>query len=230
MWRRFLKRIQPEGIPWPFSVLYNALSQGPVFRDHYALLVKDIAERRLDGGVLDIGTGPGWLLIKLHEHHPADTLVGVDVCPAMVRVARRNVARMQLAHRIELTIGAAESLPFADASFDTVVSSGSMHHWRDPDAGLREVYRVLHPGGCALLYDFVTDAPNEILRGFAHRHGRLPVAALRLALFEEPFRTTSEFASLGEALPFKREPPRFVGALCCLTLRKPAHAVETRSC
>ena len=230
MWRRFLRSIQPEGIPWPFSLLYNALSRGRVFQAEYALLVQNIAERRLDSRVLDIGTGPGWLLIKLHEDHPADTLVGVDICPAMVRVARRNITHTRLTHRIEVAAGAAESLPFADASFGTIVSTGSMHHWRDPDAALREVYRVLHPGGCAMLYDFVTDAPNEILRGFAHRHGRLPVAALRLALFEEPFRTTSEFASLGEALPFKREPPRFVGALCCLTLRKPAHAVETRSC
>ena len=46
------------------------------------------------------------------------------------------------------------SLPFPDGSFDLVVSTLSLHHWADPQAGLAEIARVLRPGGRALIWDF----------------------------------------------------------------------------
>lgn len=65
--RRFIKRFHPEAIPWPGSVFYNKLSQTSIFQANYKVLAKDITGYCDVGRILDIGTGPGWLLIHLHH-------------------------------------------------------------------------------------------------------------------------------------------------------------------
>ncbi len=54
LWGRLLARIQPEGIVWPASVLYNALSRGFIFQEHYGLLIEEIAALRQEGALLDV--------------------------------------------------------------------------------------------------------------------------------------------------------------------------------
>lgn len=222
MWSDFLKRMHPEGIPWPGTVLYNALSRSRIFQDHYRLLGEDIAAHCQEGCILDIGTGPGRLLLSLHRHCPSVRLVGVDVSSGMARKAQENVCRAGLCKMIHILAAPAQHLPFADESFDAVVSSGTLHHWKDPAAGLNEVYRVLRADGWALMYDLVKDTPPEILQGLTKAHGRFRVRLLQLHSFEEPFHTVGDFASLTGATPFGRGQVRFVGALCCLSLTKPA--------
>jgi len=72
----------------------------------------------------------------------------------MVEHARAGVSRAGLAGRISVVQGDVAALPYDDASIDLVVSSLSQHHWTDPLAGMREVTRVLRPGGAAWIYDF----------------------------------------------------------------------------
>lgn len=222
MWSAFLKRMHPEGIPWPGTVLYNALSRSRIFQEHYRLLAEDIAAHCRQGSILDIGTGPGRLLLSLHELCPDRRLVGVDVSTAMARKAQGNVCSPRLSKRIHILAAPAQRLPFADESFDAVVSSGTLHHWKDPTAGLNEVYRVLRTGGWALMYDLVKDTPPEVLQGLTRAHGRFRVRLLRLHSLEEPFHTVGDLASLAEATPFRTGQVRFVGALCCLALTRPA--------
>lgn len=74
----------------------------------------------------------------------ADT-VGVDLTPRHVELARAHLAAMSLEG--EIVQGDAEDLPFADGSFDRVSSNGVLHHTPDMPAALREVRRVLRPGG-----------------------------------------------------------------------------------
>ncbi|MDM8005561.1 MAG: class I SAM-dependent methyltransferase [Phycisphaerae bacterium] len=229
MWRDFLKRIHPEGIPWPGSVLYNALSRSRIFQQHYRLLAEDIAAHCQEGSILDIGTGPARLLFCLHEVWPHVRLVGVDVSPAMARKARENLSRAGLSKVIHIQAAAAQHLPFADESFHTVVSSGTVHHWKDPVAGLNEVYRVLRAGGWGLMYDLVKDTPAEVLRHLTQEHGRFRVRLLRLHSLEEPFHTVSDFASLAGATPFRTGQVRFVGALCCLALARMAPPPEAHA-
>ena len=149
--RRLLKRFHPEAIPWPASVLYNWLSSASVFQRHYELVARDISSYCPQGRLLDIGTGPGWLLLKLHQQCPAMRLTGLDASPGMVATARKNMARAGLSDVIEITQGNASHMPFADACFDIVVSTGSIHHWKHPTGGLNDVYRVLKSGGYALM-------------------------------------------------------------------------------
>ena len=220
MLRKLLTRLHPEGIPWPATLLYNRLSRTFIFRDHYRLVAEDVAAHCPPGRLLDIGTGPAWLLTKIHDQRPDLALVGVDISPGMVEQARRNMAQAGLADVVDLGVAAADHLPFADGSFDTVISTGSMHHWKDAAAGLKEVHRVLRPGGLALLYDLVTDLPPEVSRGLARTYGRFRATLLWLHSFEEPFHTVADFQALAASTPFSAGQVRFVGAFCCLTLAK----------
>lgn len=122
--------------------------------------------------VLDVGCGTGRLLRAAGARWPAAQLVGVDPALGMVDEARRLTPGAAI-HR-----GLAEELPLPDASVDLVLSTISSHHWRDPATGVREMARVVRPGGHVLLADF---APPGALGWFASRRGRgaQPAAARR---------------------------------------------------
>lgn len=162
--RRLLKIFHPEAIPWPGSTFYNAISKTSVFQRHYELIAKDILNYCSEGRLLDIGTGPAWLLMKLHQQSPRLRVIGLDASPTMVAKAQKNMAIAGLSDIIEVKEGKANHMPFADSYFDIVVSTGSIHHWKEPTACLNEIYRVLKHGGYALMYDLVSDLPLSILK------------------------------------------------------------------
>lgn len=103
--------------------------------------------------VLEVGPGPGHLAVELARRVPALRLIAVDVDTAMVAAARARIERAGLGDRVEVQVGDVAALPFADASFDLVTSSLSVHHWPDGAAGFAEIRRVLRPGGRAIVYD-----------------------------------------------------------------------------
>jgi ubiquinone/menaquinone biosynthesis C-methylase UbiE len=218
--REFMKHLHPEGIPWPISLFYNALSSTTIFQRHYALIAQDIASCGASGQVLDIGSGPGWLLLQLHRQASALRLTGVDLSVGMVAKARANIAQAGLAGVIEIKAGNAVALPFADNCFDCVVSTGSIHHWKNIAAGLNDVYRVLKPGGTALMYDLVSDTPSDVLRQGEREFGKFSMFMFWLHSFEEPFYTTQHFGSLPQETLFQTGTTRFVGVMCCLTMKK----------
>jgi ubiquinone/menaquinone biosynthesis C-methylase UbiE len=101
--------------------------------------------------VLDVGCGQG---IDLVEYASAGARVtGVDLTPRHVDLARTHIEAMGLAATV--VQGDAERLAFADASFDIVSSNGVLHHTPDMPAALREIHRVLRPGGraCVIVYN-----------------------------------------------------------------------------
>ncbi|MFH2102369.1 MAG: class I SAM-dependent methyltransferase [Chloroflexota bacterium] len=218
--RRILKRFHPEGIPWPGTAVYNAVSATGIFQRNYELVARDIAAVCPEGRLLDIGTGPGWLLLKIHQTAPRLAITGVDISPAMVAKARENMSAAGLGPVIQVQDGSADRLPFADAAFDIVVSTGSIHHWKDPVTGINEIHRVLVPGGRALLYDIVSDTPAEVMRAGRRHFGRFQMLMLWLHAFSEPFYSQENFASLGADSLFGKAQTRYVGVLCCLVLKK----------
>ncbi|WP_250008092.1 class I SAM-dependent methyltransferase [Actinoplanes sp. M2I2] len=105
---------------------------------------------RARGRVLEVAVGTGRNL----PHYPAAvTISGIELSPAMLAVARRRAA--ELGRPADLREGDAERLPYADGSFDTVVCALSLCAIPDPQAAVREMYRVLVPGGRLLLVDHV---------------------------------------------------------------------------
>jgi ubiquinone/menaquinone biosynthesis C-methylase UbiE len=111
--------------------------------------------------VLDVGCGTGKLLRKVRARWPTAQLIGVDATEEMVDVAHR------LAPAVTFCVGVAEVLPLPDASVDVALSTYSFHHWNDQAAGVREVARVLRPGGRFFLADVQIPAGlATILRHF----------------------------------------------------------------
>jgi ubiquinone/menaquinone biosynthesis C-methylase UbiE len=102
--------------------------------------------------LLDVGCGTGALLHRLSGQHRAAQLAGVDPVPEMLAVARRR-----LPPEILLQEGWAEQLPFDDDQFDVVLSCNVFHYVRQPVAALREMGRVLSPGGRLIITDWCDD-------------------------------------------------------------------------
>jgi len=219
-WRQLLKKVHPEGIPSPGTKLYNILSASAIFQRHYELVAKDILGYCTQGHILDVGTGPGWLLLAIYKLCPSLKLTGLDVSPSMVASARENLTKSGVKDGIDIVEGNASALPFPDETFDLVVSTGAFHHWKAPVDGLNQIHRVLKPGRYALIYDLVSDTPKSILAETTREFGRLKALLFWLHSFEEPFYTGENFTSLAKSTLFKQGSSRFVGVLCCLILKK----------
>ena len=218
--RRLLKFFHPEGIPRLGTPLYNLISKTGIFQRNYDLLVQDILSYGKQGNLLDVGTGPGRLLIKLSEQSPALHVHGIDISPTMVAQAAANVHKAGLSDVVEIKEGDVCTIPYEDALFDVVVSTGSIHHWKEPVRALNETYRILKEGGYALVYDIVSDTPRSILKEAAHEFGRLRLVLLWMHAFEEPFYSRQALEMLPESSLFKQGSTRFAGILCCLVMKK----------
>jgi ubiquinone/menaquinone biosynthesis C-methylase UbiE len=121
-----------------------------------------------DGAVLDVGTGPGVLLAEIARNRPDLRVTGVDLSADMVAAAKRNIRAFD--RRVGALVGDVTNLPFADDTFDLIVTSLSLHHWDDVDTAVPELARVLRPGGRLYVYDFQR-APFEALDAAARDTG-----------------------------------------------------------
>jgi ubiquinone/menaquinone biosynthesis C-methylase UbiE len=135
--------------------------------------------------VLDVACGPG--IVSCFFARIAQQVTGVDFVPAMLERARRYQAEQQLSN-LAWQPGSCSDLPFADASFNCVITRFSFHHFIDPAAALGEMKRVAKPGGVVLVCDVMPTAETqasfnhwEILRDPSHTRAL----------------TESEFESLG---------------------------------
>ncbi len=121
-------------------------------------------EVRGDEDLLEIGFGGGALLAEV-ARATRGRVVGVDLSEAMVKRARRRFRR---ADRVELHLASVEALPLADASVDKACSVNNLYFWPDPAAGLRELARVIRPGGRLVI---AFEPPEELRKWPGHRFG-----------------------------------------------------------
>jgi ubiquinone/menaquinone biosynthesis C-methylase UbiE len=102
--------------------------------------------------ILDVGCGTGRLLRTAEQRFPNARLLGVDPAPEMVKQAEAAVGN---GSAIRFQQATAEALPFHDSQFDLVFSTLTFHHWEDQAKGIREISRVLAPGGRWLVADLL---------------------------------------------------------------------------
>jgi ubiquinone/menaquinone biosynthesis C-methylase UbiE/ribosomal protein S18 acetylase RimI-like enzyme len=131
---------------------YNERTMKGLFRKIYPVIAEQAITRTgiRAGLCIDLGGGPGMLGICVGQASDLRVVI-VDPLPECIELACENIAEHGLGHRVAAQGGQAEALPFADCSIDLVVSRGSIYFWHDQRRGLREVFRVLRPGGWAYI-------------------------------------------------------------------------------
>jgi len=137
--------------------------------------------------ILDIGCGFGNFLIDIEKKYPKCKLFGIDISYSMIDAAAQNFPLAQFG------LSPAESLPVADNSLDRIISREVFEHVISPQKMINEIYRVLKPGGIAVI-----TTPNGSVLTLANlkdkfkkgRLGRLKDEALTLQEAHRVFRTS----------------------------------------
>lgn len=169
--------------------------------------------------VLDAGTGPGTYAIEI-ARLCGSKVVGVDISPKFVSLAEKNAAAAGVCG-ITFVQGDLEKLPFADGSFSKVVCGGALQAVADRERAARELYRVLAPGGRAVIVEphkrrSVNDRLFLILMyltGLAHRRLR----AISLEQLNDHFFEEDSLARLLEGAGFSEvEIAVRAGAMCAV--------------
>ena len=167
-----LKQFRSEGIEGYFAMKYAEFAkETPAMRESYADLAERVVAIISEGTFLEVGPGPAFVSIEIVRRIPQAQITGLEISETMIGIGRRNVAQVGLSGQITFRSGNAAKMPFGDAEFDFVVSSGSLHHWDKPITVFDEVYRVLKLGQLALVCDMRKDAPKEKVDEFS-RHIR----------------------------------------------------------
>ncbi|WP_416261744.1 class I SAM-dependent methyltransferase [Gibbsiella quercinecans] len=196
-------------------------AQGKDLQRLAALLAAEAGAR-----VLDLGCGAGHASFTAAAS--AAQVVAYDLSAQMLEVVRQAAAEKGLGNIVQQQ-GVAESLPFDDASFDIVISRYSAHHWHDVGQALREVKRVLKPGGKVVLMDVVSPGHPlldvylqtvEVLRDTSHVRDYAP--GEWLSMFTEAGLTINGVTADRLLLEFSswvarmRTPEHFVTAIRAL--------------
>jgi ubiquinone/menaquinone biosynthesis C-methylase UbiE len=108
--------------------------------------------------VLEVAPGPGYFVIELAKRGSYQ-ITGVDISETFVEIARANAAEANV--KIDFRRGNASGMPLSSESFDLVVCCAAFKNFTEPLQSMREMYRVLKPGGRALIIDLRRDTSNE---------------------------------------------------------------------
>lgn len=119
--------------------------------------------------VLDLATGTADVALAIAAREAGTHVVGLDPSEQMLAVGRRKVLEAKLSTRVELVAGDAQSLPFPDASFDAVTISFGIRNVPDRPCALREMRRVLRPGGRLAVLE-LAEPDGRLLGSLARFH------------------------------------------------------------
>ena len=138
---------------------------------------------RVDAGphdvVLDVATGTGAVAIELVRRYGC-SVVGLDQSPEMLAAGRHRLQQSGLAARVTFVEGRAEQLPFADASFDALTFTYLLRYVDDPARTLRELGRVVRPGGVIAMLEFGVP-PRRLPRALWEVYARAGLPAVGVA-------------------------------------------------
>jgi demethylmenaquinone methyltransferase/2-methoxy-6-polyprenyl-1,4-benzoquinol methylase len=121
----------------------------------------DVAEGH---DVLDVATGTADVAMEFAKRSRAGAIVGLDRSEGMLRVASEKLRRRGMEHRIAVVEGDALAMPFEDGSFDAVAIAFGLRNLPDYGRGVREMARVLRPGGRLVVLEFSPPEKGPFLR------------------------------------------------------------------
>jgi len=179
----------------------------------------DLLDIQATDAILEVGFGPGQGIKRAATLASRGTVAGVDFSKRMVSQARRRNAAAVTSGSVALCLGDTRSLPYRDSVFDKVLGVNILYFWDDPIVHLKELRRVLKPGGRLALY-FVDE--EELIR--------LPIVdprVFRLHSSGEAVRLLSEAGFGDSRCETKRMSRRETGVCAVGENREAAAAAET---
>jgi len=173
---------------------------GPTY-DRYARLLsfgqdprwRSFLVSRIPAGatrVLDVASGTAAVSIELVRSAPSREVVGVDQSAEMLAAGRARIRTAGLGERIDLREGRAESLPFGDGEFDALTFTYLLRYVDDPAATMRELARVVRPGGMVAMLEF--GVPHGVWRPLWELYVRVGLPAAG-ALVSPAWRDVGRF-------------------------------------
>jgi ubiquinone/menaquinone biosynthesis C-methylase UbiE len=131
------------------------------FKDlnRHKLVANDLVQKiPVNGSILEIAPGPGYFCIELAKLGNFQ-ITGLDISKSFVEIARKNAAEAGL--KIDFREGNASAMPFKDNTFDFTFCQAAFKNFSEPVKAIREMYRVLKPGGVAVILDMRSDASAQ---------------------------------------------------------------------
>ena len=141
-----------DGIAGKYDFLNHFLSLG-IDKGWRKKAIREIAAIN-PVNILDVATGTGDLAIAASNTITGAKIIGVDISEGMLDVGRKKIVALNLDKSITLQTGDSEALPFKDASFDAITCAYGVRNFEHLEAGLRDMQRVLRPGGKIAILEF----------------------------------------------------------------------------
>lgn len=144
-----------EGITGPEEVRKYAEKHAKYAGLMYRPLLKEIRKLHLSSQYLEIGSGPGFLAAMIAEKDPNVRITAVDISPDMVGLANDYMKERGVQGRVRCVLGDVGDRDFLSSlgRFDLIYSTFSVHHWKDPERCLANIWTSVRDGGAVYLYD-----------------------------------------------------------------------------
>lgn len=165
---RIWKLFKPEAIPGLAAGLYNKTARRLIPELCHGF-VEDVVKQLPAGRLLDVGTGPGYVPIEIARRSKEVFVDGIDLTERMIEIARINAQEANLEDRLSFQVGDGKEMGFKDESYDMIISTASLHHWKDAAKVFNEMYRVLRPGGEAWVLDPCKDSTDREIDEFLEK-------------------------------------------------------------
>lgn len=133
--------------------LYDRFLYVEPIQARIAEIAHHLVSRIESGKLLDVGTGPGRLLIEINRLNPDLELFGLDISASMIKVARNNLQNI----RANLRVGSIRHTDYESDFFTAVTSVGSFYLWDYPEESLEEIFHILKKGKSAYLFEVYKD-------------------------------------------------------------------------
>jgi demethylmenaquinone methyltransferase/2-methoxy-6-polyprenyl-1,4-benzoquinol methylase len=141
-----------DSIAWRYDFLNHFLSFG-TDRWWRRAAIKVIGKNIRPATILDVATGTGDLALAAMALDPMK-ITGIDISEKMLEIGREKISEKGLSAKIDLLKGDSENIQFADSHFDAVTVAFGVRNFSNPLAGLKEMQRVIRPGGMVMVLEF----------------------------------------------------------------------------
>ena len=127
-------------------------------------VIKIVSEAK-PNKVLDIATGTGDLAIMMSKFSP-EKIIGLDISKGMLNIGKQKIENKGLTGKIEMVLGDSENIPFDDNYFEAITVSFGVRNFENLDKGLKEIFRVLKPGGVFVVLETAVPTKTPFKQGY----------------------------------------------------------------